>query len=131
MNIKQLDETSIAAKALSHVLDDLFELQNKIERKLEEDNKYKLEFEYHADDLDGVFISWKRRIVTKKKQCRIYVKLIEQGIERPFIELPVELRIECAKYLSPFLRAFREFLKEKADLIEDEVANLKAELECY
>jgi len=131
MKIKQLDDTSAAAKSFSHVIDDFFKVLNQIENKLENENKYKLEFEYHAEKIQGIFIAWKRLPNTKKKRCRLYVKWVERDIERPLVELPVEVRLECAKYLFPFLKAFREFLQEKTNDIEDEVASMKAELECF
>lgn len=131
MKIKELNETSLEARAMSIALDDFSKILHKIEDKLEKENKYKLEFEYHACPIEGIFIAWKRLIGSKKKRCRLYIKWVDKDIERPLAELPMQLRLDVAKYLLPFLREFREYLKEKTDSIEDEVAKIKAELECY
>ena len=121
----------MAVKALTHTLDDLSKILHSIEYKIEKENKFKLEFQYNADNIQGIFIAWKRMPEAKKKRYRLYLKWVERDIERPFVELPVEIKVACAKYLPPFLHAFREFLQEKTDLMEDEIAKLKAELECY
>jgi hypothetical protein len=61
----------------------------------------------------------------------MYVKWVERNIEKPMAELSVELKVECAQYLFPFLGAFREFMKEKTEEIQDTIVKLKADMECY
>jgi len=130
--MSHLDDAAVEAAALTAVLDEFSKTLHKVEAQLTEANKYKLEFEYHADPVHNVFLAWRRPTRSrKKKKCRVCVRLIDQEIDRPLGDLPVELRIECAKYLRPFLLAFKEYMSEKIDEMEDKVAKLKADMECY
>lgn len=131
MEINELDNLVDEVNLLTKALDETSVIIRQIEDILAKENKFKLEFKYHADVIEGIFISWKRIICHKKKKCRLYVQWVERNIERPIAELPVELRLEVIKYLFPFLEAFKEFVKVRAAEVEDAVAKMKSELECY
>lgn len=131
MIIGELENLVDEVNILTHALDETSRIIKKIEDVLAKENKFKLEFEYHADNIEGIFISWKRIICHKKKKCRLYIKWVERDVERPIAELPVELRLEVMKYLFPFLEAFKVFVKGKAIEVQDALAEMKSELECY
>lgn len=130
--MKYLDDSVVEAAALTAILDEFSKTLHKVEERLTEANKYKLEFEYHADTIHNVFLSWRKPIkARKRKKCRVCIRMPDLEIDRPLGDLPVELRIEYAKYLMPFLQAFKEYMSEKIDEMEDKVAKLKADMECY
>ena len=130
--MKYLDDSVVEAAALTAILDKFSKTLHKVEERLTEANKYKLEFEYHADPIHNVFLSWRKPVkARKKKRCRVCIRVVDTGIDRPLGDLPIGLRIEYAKYLMPFLQAFKEHMSEKIDEMEDKVTQLKADMECY
>jgi len=124
---KELLEAVDAIEVLQDNLGRVSDMIKAIENKLEKQNKFKLEFQYHACNIEGVFISWRRIYESKKKRCRLFLKIVEKDIDRPFCELPVQLRLDYVKYLGPFLIAFREFAEEKAKEVQKVIETMEDE----
>jgi len=124
---KELLEAVDAIDSLQESLSRVSGMVKSIENTLERQNRFKLEFKYHACAIEGVFIEWRRLYDSKKKRCRLFLKVVEKDVDRPFCELPVELRLEYVKYLGPFLIAFRKFAKAKAIEVKKVIETMEDE----
>ena len=129
MKIKELDALAETAHILSNAVDDTTKIIAEVEAAITKKNKFKFEFTHHADYIENIFISWKKN--KKKKNCKIYIKMVGTDIDRPMTDLPVTLRIEMIKYLPAFLEAFNSYMIDTAVELEDTIAKMKSELECY